>query len=59
MTRAELIGALADWYGIEPDENGEYDLTDYDWEAGCSFDGAWLSLANIVACLTTYCTDGK
>ena len=50
MTREDLIKVLADAFKIESDENGEYDLNDYDWEAGCSFygTGVWLSLKNVV-----------
>ena len=51
MERTEIIEKLAEYFGIEPDENGEYDLDSYDWQSGCSFKGTWLSLANIVDCL--------
>ena len=55
MDREEIINALAEYFGIEPSEDGEYDLTDYDWTAGCRFaygSDRWLSLANVVKALT-------
>ena len=52
MTRAELIEKLAEYFEIEPNENGEYNLNDYEWVAGCRFNGdTWLNLKNIVECL--------
>ena len=51
MSKEEFIKVLADEYGIEPNEDGKYDLNDYDWTSGCSFGygrGVWLTLANIV-----------
>ena len=45
----EIIEALANEYGIEPDEDtGEYDLTSYEWTAGCYVNHTWMSLADIV-----------
>lgn len=53
MDRQEIIEALAVRFGIEPnEETGEYDLEDYDWQSGCYINGEWLSLAEIVNCLT-------
>ena len=54
MDREEIIERLAEYFGIEPDENGEYDLNDYDWQAGASmgYGGMWLNLANVVEALT-------
>ena len=51
MSREELMERLADWFGIEPDENGEYDITDYDWTSGCYMNHTWFSLAEVVRCL--------
>lgn len=50
MTREEIMERIADFYGIEPSDNGEYDIDSYNWQAGCSLgrDGAWLCLASIV-----------
>ena len=52
MDREEIIEKLAEYFGIEPDENGDYDLDGYDWQSGCSFKGRWLNLATIVECLS-------
>ena len=53
MDRDEIIRRLAEYYRIEPDEEtGEYDLDDYDWQSGCSKNGRWLCLAEIVEALT-------
>ena len=50
----EIIEALAEAFGIEPDENGGYDLEGYEWRAGCggyNGDYSWLSLKNVVEVL--------
>ncbi len=53
MDRDEIIYKLAEYFDIEPNENGEYDLSDYEWTAGCRFAGCtWLNLANVVEALT-------
>ena len=55
MTREEIIELLAEHYGIERDEEtGEYDLDDYDWQAGCYARSEWLSLAAIVDLVSPY-----
>lgn len=51
MDIENVIKALAEWYRIDPDENGEYNLNDYDWQSGCSKNGRWLCLAEVVECL--------
>ena len=52
MDRDEIIRRLAEYYRIEPDEEtGEYDLDDYEWTAGCSKNGRWLCLAEVVEAL--------
>ena len=53
MDRDDIIEKLAFYFEIEPNEEGKYDLDDYDWQAGCSFNGSgiWLNLANIVEAL--------
>jgi hypothetical protein len=48
MEIQEIMEALAEHYEIEPNENGDYDLEDYDWQAGCYTNGKWMSLAEIV-----------
>jgi len=59
MTKQELIETLADAFNIEPDdETGEYDLNDYDWQAGCYCNHVWFSLASVVDALVPLCDDG-
>lgn len=48
MERQEIMEVLAEYYGIESNENGEYDIEDYDWQAGCYTNGRWMSLGEIV-----------
>lgn len=63
MTRAEMIEALATYFKIEPNENGEYDLNSYDWQCGGNIqtfhngeaEYTWMSLANVVEALEDYC----
>ena len=55
MTREEAIELLAEYFEIEPDENGEHDLNSYDWTSGCSMGGGvWLNLANVIEALFGY-----
>lgn len=50
--REEVVQGVAEYYGIEPDEEGKYNLNDYEWQAGCYIrNGHWLSLADVVACI--------
>lgn len=54
MDRQEIMEMLAEWFGIEPNEDGEYDINDYDWCSGCSMgnsSGIWLTLGEVVRCL--------
>lgn len=54
MDRQEIMEHIAEWFGIEPNENGEFDIDDYDWQAGCYVNGGrWLSLAEVVRCAET------
>lgn len=48
MDRQEIMEYIAERFGIEPNENGEYDINDYDWQAGCYCNDGWLNLAVIV-----------
>lgn len=48
------MAMLAEWFGVEPNEDGEYDINDYDWCSGCSMgnsSGIWLTLGEVVRCL--------
>ena len=52
MDRQEIMEMLANWFNVEPNEDGEYDINDYDWQAGCyNGNGKWFNLAEIVYCL--------
>lgn len=51
MTRKEIMEALADWFGIDPNEDGKYDIDSYDWQAGCYKGRKWFSLAEVVECI--------
>lgn len=52
MDRQEIMEHVAEWFGIEPDEDGNFDINDYDWQAGCSMmNGKWLNLEEIVKCI--------
>lgn len=52
MTHEEIIKAVAEFYNVEPDENGGYNVSDYDFTAGCSLgNGLWLNLASVVDCI--------
>lgn len=54
MDREEIIAAVAEYFNIEKDEEGNYDTDSYDWQAGCSIGGSsskWLSLAEVVDCI--------
>lgn len=51
MLREDIIKMLASWFGIAPNEDGEYDTDDYEWQAGCYKNGKWFCLAEIVECL--------
>lgn len=65
MTKTEMINALARYYKIEPNEDGEYDFETTDWQGGCYIDTyhdgeteyVWLSLANVVEALEDYCDE--
>lgn len=54
MSRQEIMEYLAEWFGIEPDEDGEYDINDYDWQAGCYMNHKWFSLAEVVQCIESF-----
>lgn len=48
MTREEIMEYVAEQFGIEPNEDGEHDIRDYDWISGCYINGKWLCLAKVV-----------
>lgn len=48
MTREEIMEYVAEYFGIEPNEDGEHDIRDYDWQSGCYINGKWFCLAKVV-----------
>lgn len=48
FTRETVIRYIADAFDLEPNEDGTYDLNDYDWTAGCNADGVWMCLSKFV-----------
>ena len=57
MSRQEIMEMLGEWFGIEPNEDGTYNIKDYDWQAGCYMGDHWFSLAEVVLCLEAYLED--
>lgn len=57
MSKEEMIEALGTHYKCERNDNGEYDLSDYDWQSGCYKNGRWFSLADVVDILEQFCED--
>lgn len=57
MSKEEMIEALGRHYGCERNDNGEYDLSDYDWQSGCYKNGRLFSLADVVDILEQFCED--
>ena len=52
MDREEIMERVAEWFGIEPNEDGSYDIEDYDWQAGCYINGGkFLNLEQVVMCI--------
>lgn len=60
-----MIEALADYFGAEldKDEDGKYDIDNYDWTSGCYggknswCDRVWFSLKNVVRALEDLCEE--
>ena len=56
--RKVIMGHVAEWFGIEPDDNGQYDIDDYDWRSGCSMGGGiWLTPSAVVFCIESLFND--
>jgi len=51
MSKEEIVRYVAEWFGIEPNEDGTFDLDDYDWTSGCYMNGNWFCLAEVVGCI--------
>lgn len=59
MERTEIMAHVAEYFGVEPNEDGKYDIDDYDWMAGCYIGscGRFLSLAEVVKCIESFIYD--
>lgn len=60
IERKEIMRAIAEWFGVEADENGDYDIDSYDWVAGCSqgsWDKPWITLGEFVHCMESFLED--
>lgn len=56
--REMVMEALANYFGIEPDEDGTYDINSYDFTSGCYLNrDQWLSLKEIVYCMEDFIED--
>lgn len=58
MSRQEIMERVARYFGVEPDDYGEYDINSYEWSAGCytgcknEYDETtFMSLAEFVKCI--------
>lgn len=57
MSKEEMVEALGRHYGCERNDDGEYDLNDYDWQSGCYKNGRWFSLTDVVNILEQFCDE--
>lgn len=54
MNRDTVIMYVANFFGIDPDDDGNYDLSSYGWTAGCyagrdsNGDAVWMSPSAII-----------
>ena len=52
LSHEEVVEQVAKFYEVEPDSNGEYNTSDYDFTAGCYLhNGLWLNLSSVVDCV--------
>ena len=58
MSRQEIMERVARYFGVKPDEDGEYDISSYEWTAGCYTNSkneygetTFMSLAEFVKCI--------
>ena len=57
MSRESIMEYVADWFNVKPNDDGKYDIHDYDWQAGCYHDGVWLNLEEIVKLIEYICEE--
>ena len=48
MNEQRIMEIVAEYFGIQPNDDGTYDIDDYDWQSGCMHGKAWLCPALIV-----------
>lgn len=51
MDREDIMQEIAEYFHIEPNDEGEYDIESYNWQAGCYIDSTWFSPAEVVYCI--------
>lgn len=52
MDKEKVIEALARCFRIDVNEDtNTYDINDYEFESGCSFNGRWLCIKNVIEAL--------
>lgn len=57
MTREQIMEAVAEWFGIDPNDDGKFDIDDYDWQSGCYMNHTWFNLAEVVRCIESIVED--
>lgn len=57
--REMIMEALAQYFEVEPDEDGKHNINSYEWEAGCYMGvrGKWFSLKEVVFCMEDFIQD--
>ena len=66
IDRQKLMEHIGRWFGIDPEEDGTWDIESYDWTSGCSigygFDerdcrADWMTLGEFVRCMEWFLED--
>lgn len=57
MDRQTIMEYVAERFNIEPEDDGTFDINDYDWQSGCYFKETWLCLAEIVDLIEYICEE--
>lgn len=57
MDKQKIMEYVAEWFDVEPDEEGKFDIQDYNWQAGCYHNHVWLNLAEIVSLIKHICEE--
>lgn len=48
MNRNDMIEFVAEYFGINANDDGKYDTDSYDWVSGCYHNGTWISIGLFV-----------